>query len=131
MKKELTTLKNFHGHIGPYLVLGYKAGRYAKDHLEIISEIKVRTYPKPAKSCILDGLQISTGCTLGRATIKIVKLSDPGTYPVITFYKNKKKLILEFNNDTKDWLEKINGRNMEKEAMKIFKTPLKKLFIIK
>lgn len=62
----------FHGHLGPYLVLGLKAGKLAnkimvKDPFNMRAEVFCP--PKPPHSCIVDGIQFSTGCTMGKGNI--------------------------------------------------------------
>lgn len=68
-----------HGHIGIYSTIGAKMGIYA---LELLSrlcnkaeELKVLSFAgsRPPISCFNDGLQISTGATLGHGSIKIAK----------------------------------------------------------
>ena len=70
-----------HGHIGIYSTIGAKMGIYA---LEFISrccnkaeELKVLSFAgsRPPVSCFNDGLQISTGATLGHGAIEIAKSS--------------------------------------------------------
>lgn len=64
---------DFHGHLGPYLVLGLLMGDYAlekikaKPHFGL--EIKAWGASHKPKSCLIDGLQISTGCTYGKGNI--------------------------------------------------------------
>ena len=65
----------FHGHLGPFLVLGYMAGEIAKEilkpknefdlHAEVILPLK-RPY-----TCVVDGVQCSTKCTLGKLNIEL------------------------------------------------------------
>ena len=68
-----------HGHIGIYSTIGAKMGIYA---LELLSrlcnkaeELKVLSFAgsRPPISCFNDGLQISTGGTLGHGAIEIAK----------------------------------------------------------
>ena len=70
-----------HGHIGIYSTIGAKMGIYA---LEFISRccnkmenLKVLSFAgsRPPVSCFNDGLQISTGATLGHGAIEIAKSS--------------------------------------------------------
>lgn len=64
-----------HGHAGPYLNLGIRMGLLALDQLEakgyfdLTAEIELE-YRTPM-SCLIDGLQISTGCTLGKGNIMV------------------------------------------------------------
>lgn len=70
---DLTILKAFHGHLGPYVVAGLRLGRYAlrrlaaDPHFGIEAEVECPDAPPP--SCVLDGIQFSTGCTLGKRNI--------------------------------------------------------------
>ena len=68
-----------HGHIGIYSTIGAKMGIYA---LEFISRccnkmenLKILSFAgsRPPISCFNDGLQISTGATLGHGAIEIAK----------------------------------------------------------
>ena len=63
----------FHGHDGPFLALGYKAGEYAVQKLkpdEMLDLVCVVETPgsKPY-SCVTDGVQCSTPCTLGKGNL--------------------------------------------------------------
>lgn len=74
-------LKTFHGHLGPYVVLGYRMGKLAlrvlesEGHFGISTE--VHSYLKPPKSCLIDGLQLGSGCTLGKANITVHEFNGP------------------------------------------------------
>jgi len=60
--------------MGPFLVLGYRIGKYAVEHLaprdefDLLTEVFIPL--KTPYSCILDGIQCSTKCTLGKWNIK-------------------------------------------------------------
>lgn len=83
-KEEWRTViltNEIHGHIGIYSTIGAKMGIYA---LELLSrlcnkaeELKVLSFAgsRPPISCFNDGLQISTGATLGHGAIDIAKSS--------------------------------------------------------
>ncbi|MCD6535708.1 MAG: formylmethanofuran dehydrogenase subunit E family protein [Thaumarchaeota archaeon] len=66
----------FHGHLGPFLVLGLKAGLRA---VEILGwkPLKMRAtiilVRKIPYTCFLDGVQFATGCTLGKGNIKVLE----------------------------------------------------------
>jgi len=65
----------FHGHLGPFLVLGLRIGSLAARilHPRGIHEMSatVWLWQTPPHSCLLDGLQVSSGCTLGKGNIKV------------------------------------------------------------
>jgi formylmethanofuran dehydrogenase subunit E len=71
---ELQKAKDFHSHLGPYLVIGLKMGQAIVGRLggEPFSiGITVFTGSKPPLSCVLDGLQLATPCTVGNGGITI------------------------------------------------------------
>jgi formylmethanofuran dehydrogenase subunit E len=67
-------LTDFHGHLGPYVVAGCRAGRYALKKLgadpHFGIEAEVCCPDCPPVSCFLDGVQFATGCTLGKRNIR-------------------------------------------------------------
>lgn len=68
-------LAAFHGHLGPYIVLGYRIGRYIRstfcgDPFRLTAI--VHCSGSPPDSCIVDGVQIGSGCTLGKGNIRVV-----------------------------------------------------------
>ena len=83
-----------HGHSGPYLNLGIKMGLLAlevleaKGYFDLSTEVEMK-YQRPM-SCLIDGLQISTGCTMGKGNIKIN--DNPGI--IKTLFRTDKKTLL-------------------------------------
>ena len=81
-----------HGHSGPYLNLGIKMGLLAleilgvKGYFDLSTEVELE-YRTPM-SCLIDGLQVSTGCTLGKGNIKVK--DNPGNIP--PYLRQTKKL---------------------------------------
>jgi formylmethanofuran dehydrogenase subunit E len=72
----VTELARFHGHLGPFIVLGYRMGRYALQKLgDNPFALKASVYCSgiTPQSCLADGIQLGSGCTLGKGNIEIVK----------------------------------------------------------
>lgn len=71
---DIEKLRAFHGHVGPYAVAGMRLGRYALarvgGELHFGCEADVYCPERPPGSCFLDGVQVSTGCTLGKVNIR-------------------------------------------------------------
>ena len=134
MKNDKVTLKEavrFHGHLGPYLVLGLKAGELAfkklrcKKYFDL--EVKVWGAMQKPKSCLIDGLQLSSGATYGKGNINKFN----GSKMKIEFQNqiNRGKIMLKFN----DWLIKRLGetrthRDSELLAKKLYRIGSSKLF---
>ena len=79
-----------HGHLGIYAIIGVKMGIRAREFFNIgVDNIQVVSYAglRPPVSCINDGLQVSTGATLGHGLISIS--NDDNIRPEATFtFKN-------------------------------------------
>jgi len=93
---KLGVLANeLHGHLGIYAIIGVKMGLRAREFFNIgIDDIMIVTYAgrKPPLSCMNDGLQVSTGGTLGHGLIFLA--DDSRTLPMALFsYKDRTVLM--------------------------------------
>lgn len=90
----------FHGHLGPYLVLGILAGELAAKRLKFKKYfglgVKVWGASEKPKSCLIDGLQLSTGATYGKGNIE--KLNGPMIKIEFHNCLNDKKITLTFTD---------------------------------
>lgn len=72
-KANIDEAVKFHGHLGPWLVLGLAMGELALKELAANKyfgvEVKVFGAVEKPKSCLIDGLQLSTGATYGKGNI--------------------------------------------------------------
>lgn len=115
----------FHGHLGPYLVLGLRMGVLAKntlnaDPFEIKAEI--HTKKKTPRSCILDGIQFTSGCTLGKRNIDVIESDD--IFGI--FFKNNSKLVIKVKKEILENVEKV--LDMEEYAKILFEKRDEELF---
>ena len=128
----LSEAKKFHGHLGPYLILGILAGELA------IRKLRCRRYfglnvlvwgaDKKPKSCLIDGLQLSTGATYGKSNIE--KLNGSGIKIEFCNLLNHKKLILMFKDTLiQNLKETKTHRDSEFLAKKLYKTEYSRLFL--
>ncbi|MDR2764219.1 MAG: nucleoside hydrolase [Tannerella sp.] len=80
-----------HGHLGIYAIIGVKMGIRAREYFNIgVDDIEVTSDAglQPPVSCLNDGLQVSTGATLGHGLIRVSPKED--VRPEATFrFKNK------------------------------------------
>jgi len=90
----LEEASKFHGHLGPFLLLGFEAGSLGKELVNAVNdkelEALVMVPLKTPFSCIIDGIQCSTGCTLGKLNIKIV---DSSKFEIIVRNKRNGKIV--------------------------------------
>ncbi|MCX7887447.1 MAG: nucleoside hydrolase [Verrucomicrobiae bacterium] len=73
--KAALLTSELHRHLGTYSILGAKMGIRARELLgAALDELRVESHAgsKPPLSCFNDGLQVATGASLGRGTIRVV-----------------------------------------------------------
>ena len=133
-RKILNNAIDFHGHLGPYLILGLLAGNYALTALKAKKHfgVKVKVYgatDKP-KSCLIDGLQLTTGATYGKGNIEKFKSRD---IKISVFNKESNKSInIKFrNNLLKQLAQAKTHKDCEKLAIEIYGKKPGSLFEIK
>lgn len=124
----------FHGHGGPFMILGLRIGLLALKLLDAKGwfdiKCQVRLHWDPPDSCIIDGIQISTGCTTGKKNLEIYE--DEGISA--NFMKQGKHIKIKLKNDVlnniKDTLEKKNEKKLEELMNKLKKSDPSEIFII-
>ncbi len=121
----LKEAERFHGHLGPWLVLGILAGEAALKKLKCKKyfglSIRVWGASRKPKSCLIDGLQLSTGATYGKGNIQ--KLNGPAIK--MEFYNriNQRKIALGLKNGLLRELEEARThKESEALARKLYKT---------
>lgn len=97
----------FHGHLGVFSIVGAKMGIKARELLGVGPDmLDVTTYAgtKPPYSCLTDGIQVSTGATLGMGTIHLApgKIVEPSA--VFTYKDRSVKISLK-----KEYLDKVDA----------------------
>lgn len=100
--KACLLTNELHRHLGIYSLIGAKMGIRAREILEApFDTLKVFSLAgsKPPLSCMNDGLQVSTGASLGRGTIEI---SNGSSSPAATFIHRNQKLTLKIKKATVD-----------------------------
>ena len=97
----------FHGHLGVFSIVGAKMGIKARELFGVGADmLQVTTYAgtKPPYSCLNDGIQVSTGATLGMGTINLA--ADSKVQPSADFsYKNRSVRI----SLKKEYLEQVDA----------------------
>ena len=118
----------FHGHLGPFLVLGVKSGLLAnsllgKDYFKTTAI--VATDSSPPSSCFVDGIQFVTGCTMGKGNIKLRK----GKNISVLFMKEGRKLRLRLNDKVLKSIKEISSEEDSKRlSLKLLDSPMSELF---
>jgi len=125
---KLKSAKGFHSHLGPYLVVGLKMGEALTKELgdtPFSFSIVSYTGSEPPISCIIDGLQLSTPCTVGNGGILI----RPEGRAKVEGRMDKRRILLSLREKI-TWEIKTNciPENEEELALRIWKMTPEELF---
>lgn len=125
--RELFSLGvRFHGHPGPFLALGIRMGLLVLRLLQSPGytgiNAEVETGSTPPLSCLVDGIQIATGCTAGKGNLVIRPLGRAAA----TFTANGKHLRIEVQPA---WLTRIQTEGAaDPLAEEVLRAPAEELF---
>jgi len=124
-KISLAEAVKFHGHLGPYLVLGLLAGDLAFKKLKCKKyfglRIKVWGASDKPRSCFIDGLQLSTGATYGKGNIE--KLHGQHIEIEIAACEGQNKIFLTLKNELVKTLGRlVDHEDSEKLANRLYKS---------
>lgn len=106
----------FHGHLGVFSIVGAKMGIRAREFFNVGPDVlKVMAYAgsKPPYSCLIDGIQVSTGATLGMGTIQVARDSLASPSAVFTYKDRsiqitlKPQYLKQVNDDIKEGIVKF------------------------
>lgn len=124
---SLKVLEALHGHLGPYVIIGGKMGDFAIEKLEIEKYTGVRVIvecePKPPMSCMVDGLQATTGATYGKQNIFL--LASPYLRVRIINTRNKRGLTFRLTTIMERQLKQWNKDNFDVEKQGALLTLMK------
>jgi len=116
--KAITMTNEIHGHTGIYSIIGAKMGIRASEYFNIgVNNLKVVTFAgnNPPLSCLNDGIQISTGATIGQGLISIsdsiIKI------PTVIFEFNKQKIIMTLKGEIAKQMDNEIKHAVEKYGM--------------
>ncbi|MHA1379970.1 MAG: formylmethanofuran dehydrogenase subunit E family protein [Candidatus Helarchaeota archaeon] len=108
----------FHGHLGPFLILGLRIGLLARKRLSPkgIHSLKaiVKTRLKTPYSCIIDGIQVSSLCTLGKNNIRV----EDSDISEAIFELNNKKIRIQVKEEI---IKDIISRNLKRDTPEMIK----------
>ncbi len=127
--------EEFHGHGGPFMVVGLRMGQTALDALDARGWFGIRCRAmlrwRPPDSCVLDGIQVSTGCTTGKHNLEVAELDGVAA----EFATSEKTVLIRVKNGI---LDEIRGELSEEEhdeeseeiVERLKTTPIDELFMI-
>jgi len=129
--------EKLHGHLGPFLVIGVRMGRLVEKILNAESEKnnKLQVYAKipllTPFSCILDGIQITTKCTVGNQKLRIENSEKEITAHFALRKPNKTLKVTAKPKMIEELIGKISkGVSNEELALEIVRMPESQLFTV-
>lgn len=129
---ELKMAELFHGHLGPWLVLGLRAGRHARRRLKgtpFDLRAIVECPAKPPVSCFIDGVQLGSGCTMGKTNIQ--HRIKPGRCQVVFQHRDTaEKVTFKVRRDVFESLVNLKKKNAVAVAQEMYSMPFARLFLI-
>lgn len=112
---SLEDAARIHGHKGPFLVIGYRAGARALEELKPGNEhdlVAILYIPSTTPyTCIADGVQFATGCTFGKGNIAVINSKEIK----LVFEKQStgERMVFVVN---KSFIRKIESLSMKEAA---------------
>ncbi|MFP3959652.1 MAG: formylmethanofuran dehydrogenase subunit E family protein [Spirochaetaceae bacterium] len=126
-ERILESLRRFHGHLGPFAVVGYRMGTLANAELGADPFGKwavVKTGIGPPLSCIVDGVQYASGCTLGKGNLRV----SHERIPEAVFSTEDAVLTVTLRDEVLAEIESCLGGDIESTAHRMFARPDDVLF---
>ncbi|MFO7669994.1 MAG: nucleoside hydrolase [Bacteroidales bacterium] len=96
--KAISMTNEIHGHTGIYSIIGAKMGIRAMEYFNVgVNNLVVITFAgsEPPLSCFNDGVQISSGATIGQGLITVSDSISP--VPSALFEFNNQKVTISLN----------------------------------
>lgn len=115
--ETIVLTSELHTHLGIYSVVGAKMGLRAREYFGVgLDRLAVTSFAgrQPPISCLNDGIQVSTGATLGHGTI-VVAEKTPGT-PKAHFSSGEAKICLELKEPLRRRVRSDIGRIIERHG---------------
>jgi len=136
LKPIIEYARKLHGHMGPYLVLGLGMGSVAKKALDLHDEestlltAEVSVPLHPPFSCLLDGVQVSTTCTVGNQRLQFKNAKT--IQAIFSSQKDAKTVKIALTKKLREQLEQKKKQNKLDEAFawELAKLPENQLFVI-
>lgn len=126
---ELEALRGFHGHLGVYVTLGLRMGAIGKrrfgHHKGLAATVRSR--PEPPMLCVVDGIQFSSGCTMGKGNIRV----EAGDDPEVVFAKEGRTLRVALRAGWRERIDREMAKELEREqSLYYYRAPEAELFAV-
>ncbi len=128
--EELRQAADFHTHLGPYLVVGLRMGGVVTREFgetPFAYRIRAHTGKAPPYSCMVDGIQMSTPCTIGNSGVEV----GNDRRMAIDVVGEGRTMTITLRTEIFDWIEKeCREEDCEEFSCKIWEMEEGRLFTI-
>jgi formylmethanofuran dehydrogenase subunit E len=135
LKEMYDQAVHFHGHPGVFLAIGIRMGLLALRHLHSKGyfelEAFIQTREKPPYQCLVDGIQISAGTTMGKGNLNIDYSSEGEIFGIFkTQSGNEIKIIVlpKFLELIKKQIKGMDRFEMHDVAKQVLEMDEKEMF---
>ncbi len=128
---ELRRAAEFHTHLGPFLVVGLRMGEAVTRKLgsePFTIRVRAETGTKPPYSCLVDGIQLATPCTIGNGGLEV---ADDRTMSIEATHQDGRSVRIALRPEVFERIEtECTEENQEHFALEIWKMPEDELLTV-
>ena len=106
--------------------MGLLGRRLLRDTESVI----LRTGVRPPSSCVIDGVQISSGFTFGKGSISVEESSEVSALFIGQERSVEVTLRIDVHKDLLESIRAVDVKELEKIAYKMLEAPVNDLFIL-
>jgi formylmethanofuran dehydrogenase subunit E len=137
LQTAIKRAEDMHGHLGPFLVIGVRMGKAAMRSLNLTAEesgrlqVVVKVPLRTPFSCVLDGIQTTTKCTVGNQKLKM-RNQEKGIGAEFSVQGSGKTVRVQVNPETIESMmtKMAEGTVPEEAAREIEEAPESQLFTV-
>ncbi len=132
--ETLHRLRQFHGHVGPYAVLGYRLGLWILQRLGCAryfgASVTVRGPDSTPFTCTLDGIQMATGYTLGKGNLILQAGGSQGLFDIEVVTEDRRCLQIEVPRQVESAFSEWMAQDLSEQQMfdKVMAEPISNLW---
>ncbi len=133
VETSLSRVLDYHGHLGPWAVIGYRVGKRALKesglHRSTKDLVVVHYCPEAVQyTCMLDGLHAATGASIGKLTLKHEIVPAEQLHTIVIDRAHGKQYQFTISPDLVSAILNLDHDHQISEARRVAGLPDDKLF---
>ena len=131
----LSRVLDYHGHLGPWAVIGYRVGQRALKETGLHRASKdlviVHRCPEAVQyTCMLDGLHAATGASIGKLTLKHEDVPADQLRTIVSDRAHNRQYTFSLRPELVSVILNLSPKGQVAEAKRVAALPDDKLFLI-